>query len=415
MADLGTPPRLQVPGKVLRVGEITRYLKRMVEDDQLLSDVSVVGEVTNLSRAASGHCYFTLKDELGQLSCVMWRQEVLQQRDELAGLRQGVNVVVEGLVTVYERQGKYQLTVARLRVQGAGAARVRFERLRKKLQAEGLFAEERKRPLPEHPKTLALITSPGSNAYHDVIRRLESQWPRIKVIVGGVSVQGEQAPAEIELALDIVNRMTDADVILLVRGGGSPEELAWFNEERIARAIFASRIPVVTGIGHDQDVTIADLVADHRATTPTWAAAAAVPDGIALRKTCQQLNGQMTAHMRQAIRSRRGRLAEMEKALLRCSPVHRLRTRRQRIDELWPQLVTSTTRDLEVRRRRLDALGRQIQALDPFGVLRRGYALLTEAETGQVVASVAQASPGKEIRARVKDGSFRATIGGRDE
>lgn len=399
-----------MPKKILRVGEVTRYLHRLLEDDRLLQDISVLGEVTDLSRAASGHHYFTLKDGAGQLPCVMFRSQATQQRSEIAALAQGINLVAEGAMSIYESRGIYQLTVKRIRVQGAGAGRLRFEQLRKQLEADGLFAQERKRPLPAHPKCLALVTSPESDAYHDVIRRLSGQWPRVKVVVAGVSVQGEQAPAEITLALNIVNRMTDADAILLVRGGGSDDELAWFNDERVARAIFASKIPVITGIGHEKDGTIADFVADHAAPTPTAAAAVSVPDGFALRGRCGQLQSQLTANMKRGLYARSSSLIHTERALVRASPTNRIRMRRQRVDEMWDRLVKTTRSDVDLRRRKLDALSRQVQALDPLSILSRGYALITDTDSGEVISSVDTAVPGRNVSARVKDGSFLATV-----
>lgn len=406
----GLGRQLPLPKRILRVGELTRYVKRLLDDDALLTDISVLGEVSNLSRPASGHCYFTLKDESSQLMCVMMRTQASRQTEELADLRQGVNVVAQGSMTVYEPRGSYQLSVRRLEIQGAGAARLRFERLRQRLESEGLFASERKRPLPTQPNALALVTSPGSQAYHDVIKRLEAQWPRVKVIVAGVTVQGDQAPAEIVLALDIVNRMTDADVILIVRGGGAPDELDAFNDERVARAIFASRIPVITGIGHTQDWTIADYVADGRATTPTAAAASAVPDGAAMRRNYRRLHNQIRQMVGQGLRARRERLVHTERALMRTSPAKRVEARRQRLDELWQLLIQRSEGEIRIHRRRLDTFERQLQALDPLGVLSRGYALITDTETGQVIASVGQAVSGRRLTARVKDGSFPTMV-----
>jgi exodeoxyribonuclease VII large subunit len=399
------------PKRILRIVELSRYLRRLVEQDRLLADISVIGEVTNISRPASGHVYFTLKDEFSNLGCALMRDPARRAGVDLSGLRQGVSVIASGSITVYEPRGSYQLAVQSIEIQGVGAARLRFERLRSKLEVEGLFAEDRKRPIPPHPRTLGLVTAPGSQAYFDVIKRLQDQWPQVKVIVAGVTVQGEHAPSEISLALDIVNRMTDADAILIVRGGGAPEELEAFNDERVARAIFASRVPVITGIGHTQDWTIADYVADLRATTPTAAAAIAVPDGPAMIRSCRQLHAQLRANMGRGLSERRNQVVQVGRALERASPVRRIANRRQRLDDLWDGLVKSQTVNLQVRRRRLDALTRQIDALNPLSILDRGYALLTDAESGQVVASVAAATPGRQLTARVKDGAFPAIVG----
>ncbi len=255
-----------------------------------------------------------------------------------------------------------------------------------------------------------MVTSPDSRAFHDVIARLKLQWPLVKVIVAGTSVQGEGCADEIVFALDIVNRMTDADVILLVRGGGSVEELAGFNDERLARAVFASRIPVITGIGHELDYTIVEFVADHRAATPTAAAAEAVPNGPAIVSRNRDLAREMVKAIRTKVAVKRQTVRAAERALLRDSPTHRVRTRRQRLDELFDRLEKSTNAELVVRRRRLDALSRHLVALDPVAILSRGYALLTDADSGQLVTSVSQAHAGRELKARVKDGVFRATV-----
>jgi exodeoxyribonuclease VII large subunit len=408
-APLSTLP---VPRKVLKVSELTRYLKYLIEEDQLLAELAVSGEVSNLSSSPAGHHYFTLKDEISQLSCVLFRQQALQQPDEVAALQQGVMVIVDGYMTVYEPRGSYQLYVERLRVQGAGAMQLRFERLRQKLEAEGLFAEGRKRPLPIYPRVLALITAPDSRAYHDVLHRLHQQWPLVTVIEVGVSVQGEHAASEMVLALEIVNRLTTADVILLVRGGGSPEELACFNDERLARAIFASRIPVVTGIGHELDYTIADLVADRRAATPSLAAATVVPDRSALRAQLAQWHREAAGHIRSLLLHRRQTLREAERALVRASPLGRVRARRQRVDDATIRLQHAITMNLQLRRRHLAILTRQLQALDPLAILERGYAVVTDLETGNVINSISQIHPGQQVRTQVRDGSFTATVEG---
>lgn len=388
------------------MGELTRYLKYLVEQDELLTSLSVRGEISDLSRSPSGHVYFSLKDESSQIACVLFRREALQQAQEVQALRKGLAVVVHGFLTVYEPRGSYQVYVERVLAQGEGAAFRRFEQLRDRLEKEGLFAPERKRPLPRFPRKLALITSPGSQAYHDVLHRLQAQYPFVTVILAGASVQGDGAADEMVLAIDIVNRLTDADVILLARGGGSPEELAAFNEERLARAIFASRIPVVTGIGHHTDNSIADFVADYRAATPSLAAAAAVPDLGGIAASIAQLHGEMTRILRQRLAGDRHRWTQINRALLHSRPENRLRLQRQRNDELLRRSRRSMEVLLRSKRSRLQSLQLQLDALDPLAVLSRGYAVLTDEETGRVVTNAAQVDRGARVRARVASGEL---------
>ena len=394
----------------IRVGELTRYLKYLVERDELLSSLSVQGEIAEINRSAAGHLYFTLKDDSSQVACVLFRREALQRANEIDGLHKGSAVVVHGFLTIYEPRGGYQIYVERVVNQGEGTSFQRFEQLRAKLEREGLFAAERKRPLPPHPRRLALITSPGSQAYHDVLHRLRVQYPFVTVVEVGVSVQGAGAADEMAMAIDIVNRLTDCDVIVLARGGGSPEDLAAFNEERLARAIFASRIPVVTGVGHETDHTIVDFVADHRAATPSLAAAAAVPDVEALVRATAQLHVAMTRTMRQRAALERNRWLDANRALLRCSPANRLRTQRQRADELTRAAERALANQLRAKRAKLAALRAQLAALDPLAILARGYAVLTDPGTGKVLSKSADAIPGRQLRAQVSDGAFLTRV-----
>jgi exodeoxyribonuclease VII large subunit len=397
-------------GRPIRVAELTRYLKYLFERDELLAALSVQGEIAEMTRSAAGHVYFTLKDDLSQVSCVLFRREALQRGNDIADLRQGAAVIVHGLLTVYEPRGNYQIYVERVIAQGEGAIFQRFEKLRARLEQEGLFAAERKRQLPEYPRRLALITSPGSQAYHDVLHRLRAQYPFVTVIEVGASVQGDGAADEMAMAIDIVNRLTDADVILLVRGGGSPEDLAAFNEERLARAIFASRIPVVTGVGHETDRTIVDYVADVRAATPSLAATAAVPNIRELVQRSSELHLAMTRAVRQRLQLDRSRWVDANRALLRCSPADRLRTQRQRADELIRASDRAAGAHMQSKRARLDALRRQLSALDPLAILARGYSVLTDAGTGAVVGKAEEGTPGRLLRAQVFDGSFLTRV-----
>ena len=405
-----TDQAISLAPKTLRVSELTRYLKYLVEQDDLLAALSVHGEISDFTRSASGHVYFTLKDASSQIACVLFRREALQQGEALKELRKGVTVVVHGFLTVYEPRGAYQIYVERVIPQGEGALFLQFQRLKAQLEDEGLFAAERKRPLPRFPRTLALITSPDGQAYHDVLHRLRSQYPFVRVIEVGVSVQGDGAADEMAMAIDIVNRLTDADLILLVRGGGAPEELAAFNQERLARAIFASRIPVVTGVGHEKDYTIVDFVADQRAATPSLAAAIAVPDIAGLMQRMAHQHAQLTQLVRQQLRVDQRRLLEANRALLRASPERRLAAQRQRADELTRAMQRSATLHLQAKRARLAGLRAQLAALDPLAILARGYAVLTDVESGAVVSRVEQAVDRRTLRARVSDGEFAVRV-----
>jgi exodeoxyribonuclease VII large subunit len=397
-------------GRPIKVAELTRYLKYVVESDELLKALSVEGEVSDLSRSPAGHTYFTLKDAASQVTCVLFRREAAQLGSNLEDLRRGVSVIVHGFLTVYEPRGSYQIYVERVVVQGEGAQARRFERLRARLEAEGLFATERKRAMPEFPRQVALVTSPGSQAYHDVLHRLSTQYPRVRVITAGASVQGDGSADEMALAIDIVNRLTDAEVILLVRGGGSPEDLAAFNEEVLARAIFASRIPVVTGIGHETDFTIADFVADVRAATPSLAAAAAVPDLGALAQRAAQLHRDMAYVLQHRLRLEKKRWIDANRALVLCSPESRLRQRRQMAGDHTRAALTAVHAHLRAKRARLLGLRLQLQALDPLAILARGYAVLTDPESGSVVSNLAEATSGRRLLAQVSDGAFTVTV-----
>lgn len=394
----------------LRVSDVTRYVRALVEGDAVLSALSVRGEISELTRSANGHLYFSLKDNASQMACVMFRGEAARQVEEVRELRRGVSVVAHGFLTVYEPRGAYQMYVERVLPLGEGALFQKMERLKAQLEQEGLFAQDRKRPLPAFPRSIALVTSPDSQAYHDVLHRLRSQYPFVSVIVAGASVQGEGAADEMAMAIDIVNRLTDAEIILLVRGGGSPEELSAFNDERLARTIYASRVPVVTGVGHEMDYTVVDFVADVRAATPSLAAAAAVPDIAMLVQQSTQLHSEIGHAVRRRLHAERRQWLDLNAQLLRSSPQHRLRANRQRVDERTRDLQHGVHTHVRVKRAKLQALRSQLQALDPLAILDRGYALLTDPETGRVVSRAQQAVPGKRLEARVSDGRFSVRV-----
>src|SRR5947208_12141088 len=261
---------------IFSVAQVSRYLKEVLETDDILQDIWVQGEISGCKTYSSGHCYFTLKDAEAQLACVFFKQARL--RSSAPDLRDGMAIAANGHISLYERDGKLQLYVERIEPIGDGALYLRFEQLKQRLAAEGLFDEERKRPLPAQPTIIGIVTSPQAAALRDMLRVLRTRYPLARVILSPTSVQGVEAPLAIANALDLLNQHGEAEVIIVGRGGGSIEELWAFNEEVVARAIARSRIPVISGVGHETDFTIADFVADYRASTPTAAAAVAVPD-----------------------------------------------------------------------------------------------------------------------------------------
>jgi len=395
---------------ILGVSDVTRYLKEVFEHDAVLQALSIRGEISDYSRSANGHCYFTLKDTASQIACVMFRREASGQEAEVQQLRRGVSVIAHGYLTLYEARGNYQICVQRVLVEGEGAASRRSQQLKLSLESEGLFDPGRKRPIPPFPRRVALVTSPKSQAYHDVLHRFSTQYPFVQVIEVGVSVQGPSAADEMSMALDIVNRLTDADVILLVRGGGSPEELSAFNEERLARAIFASRIPVITGVGHEMDYTIVDFVADKRAATPSLAAAAAVPDVASLVLQGGSLQRQIAQIVGQKVTASRRQWLQINQVLLRSSPEQRLKNRKNRSRQQHAALEGALTAQMRANRARLRAAKAQLQALDPLAVLQRGYAVLTDPITGNIVRAPEQTHVGGRLQARVAEGDFMVRV-----
>jgi exodeoxyribonuclease VII large subunit len=396
--------------RALRVSELTRYLKFLVERDELLTAISVQGEVSSLSRSPGGHLYLTLKDTSSQLACVLFRREAAHQAEVLRELHAGMDVIVHGHVAVYEPRGSFQVYVERIVPQGQGVLHRQFQRLRDRLEGEGLFAPERKRPLPPFPSQLALITSPRSQAYHDVLHRLRTQYPFVRVIEVGVSVQGDGASDEMAMAIDIVNRLTSAELILLVRGGGAPEELAAFNDERLARAIFASRIPVVTGIGHETDQTIADMVADQRAATPSLAAAVSVPDVRGLVDRVASLSDHMGTMMEQRLRLERRKWLEANRSLARAGPRRTVERQRRRTHELTQAMMRAMAVRVRSERAHLTSLQARLSVLDPLAVLQRGYVVLENAETGATLSRAGDATPGMRLQARLADGTVAVRV-----
>jgi len=390
------------PAEPLSVSEVTARVKEVIACDDLLADVRVVGEVSNLSRPASGHVYFTLKDAGAQLRCVMWRSYAAR----LSRLpRNGDAVIARGRIDVYERDGVYQLYVEALVGQGIGDLNAEFERLKQKLQAEGLFDPARKRPLPRFPCALGIVTSPTGAALQDILNVLRRRYPLIEVYLSPTLVQGEEAPAQIVQAIQRLNDLGCCDVILVARGGGSLEELCAFNDERVVRAIAASHVPVVSGIGHEIDYTLADFAADVRAPTPSAAAEIITPDINDLRLQVDGMSVALTDMMKVRLAEAEARLRALRRALRLLNPASQVTRQQERLREARARLASAYAHRLALLRLRLDALCARLEGAGPAATLARGYAIVRNAE-GRTVRSARAVRGGDRLRVTMADGSF---------
>jgi exodeoxyribonuclease VII large subunit len=399
--------------RVYSVSAITAYIKERLRVDQTLQDLWLEGEISNWRRAPSGHVYFTLKDPDASIRCVMWRSTLPRLSYLPAG--DGEAVLAHGYVSVYEPNGQYQFYVDELERVGLGALQAQFEQLKARLAQEGLFDEARKRPLPRFPQRIGVVTSPAGAALRDILNVLRRRYPLAEVILSPTLVQGEDAPPQIVSALQALSEVKDIDVIVLARGGGSLEDLWAFNDERVARAVAASPIPVVCGVGHETDFTIADFVADLRAPTPSAAAELVTPDRDELARRLQSFRAQLAAGAGAAIIRRRRMLASEMRALRRLSPQTWIDRRRQRVDDLSRVAQTAIAHRLALGRERLNGLSLRLSALNPQATLARGYAVVRRVEDGHVVSRVGQVTSGDRLSVQVSDGEFRSTVqeGGR--
>lgn len=398
-------PLFEIP--VWSVNQLTSYLRELIESDEILQDLWVQGEISNLSRPASGHIYFTLKDRESALKCVIWRSSAARLR---LTLQEGLAVEAHGKIGIYPVAGQYQLYADSLRPLGEGALYQEFLRLKTRLEAEGLFDPARKRALPDQPRRLGVVTSPTGAAFRDILNTLQRRYPLVEVILAPTPVQGVEAPPGIIAALEALNRVHVPDLILLVRGGGSIEDLWAFNDEGVARAIAASPVPVITGIGHETDFTIADFVSDVRAPTPTAAAEIAVPDRADLKAGLSVSSQQLASTLLACIASSRSLLEGTHARLRLHSPATLVRTHWQQVDELGRRMHSTLAHALEIRLARLDGLAERLGALSPLATLGRGFAVVTAAD-GSLVRSVDQLNLGDQVAVRLQDGSFAADVG----
>lgn len=417
---------------VYTVSQVNSYVKSLMDGDDLLTGLLVRGEVSNYKCYPSGHHYFSLKDEQSSLRCVMFRGEAARLRFRPAN---GMRVAAFGRVSVFPRDGQYQLYCTELIQDGRGALDEAFERLRRRLEEEGLFDPAVKQELPRYPKKIALVTSPAGAAVQDMLRVLGARWPLAQVLVVPVRVQGTEAAGEIAAAIHHVNNRADIDLIITGRGGGSREDLWTFNEEVVARAIYLSNIPVISAVGHEPDVTIADYAADVRAATPSNGAELAVPDQSEERARLSQLNrrlaralqGQLAAERRELQRLKSSRALQNIKAPIqdRHMALDDLRRRmsmalrgkaergRQALNGQMARLPLAARERLAVRRGQLGRLCAGLDALSPLKVLGRGYAIARHGE--DVVSSVGQVRPGDGLEVLVSDGTLRCEVKEKEE
>ena len=397
--------------RIVGVSELTGYLKSLLEEDYSLQDTWVRGEITNYSQSGAGHRYFSLKDEYASLRCVLFRGHSFGA----PSLRNGMAVLIHGHMSLYEARGDLQFYVDSVEDAGIGELHLRFEALKARLEAEGLFEAERKRALPRAPSVIGVVTSPSAAALRDIARTLRLRCPLSRVLLAPTLVQGDGAAEQVAAAIALLNAHAEAEVIIVARGGGSLEELWAFNEEIVARAIVASDIPVVTGVGHETDFTIADFVADLRASTPTAAATAVVPDLRTWREELAQQQERADQAMSVYLYTQQGALGIRRHALDRASPRGRILQARQRVDEARERAQRGMRSLLDVRRERLRGQAGRLHALSPLLTLSRGFALVRRADDETLVTSVAQVAPGDSLVVRVSDGTFGAVVGERAE
>ena len=394
----GTPP--------LNVTQLTQRIKDILEGS--FPDVWVAGEIADFTQSHAGHIYFSLKDAKSTVRAVIWQSTAARLRFRP---QDGLQVICRGEINVYPPRGTYQLVIRSLQPQGEGALQLALRQLHRRLAAEGLFDAQRKRPLPRYPRRIAVVTSPTGAAIRDFLEVARRRWPALQVLVIPARVQGEGAASEIALGVQIANELADPpDVVLVTRGGGSLDELWSFNEEIVVRAIHASRIPVVSAVGHEIDVTLSDLVADVRALTPSEAAELIAPSRDELLAATRQLQRRLVGGLRRRADEARARLAGLEQRRCLRRPADRLQELARRVDE-WDLRATAAIRRATRRAaERLQGLHGQLEALSPLSILGRGYSVTQDADTGELIRAAAQVSPGQRVTTRLAQGTITSRV-----
>ena len=397
--------------QVLSVTQINEYIRGKLDGDALLNGVAIRGEISNYKVYPSGHHYFTLKDESSALKCVMFKGNAMRLRFQPDN---GVKVIAMGKISVYPRDGAYQLYCTAMAMDGIGDLYAAFEQLKAKLAAEGLFDPAHKKPIPKYPATIGIITSSAGAAIHDMLRILRKRYPLTDVRLLPVRVQGVEAPGEIAAAIRYANYHRLADLLIVGRGGGSIEDLWVFNDERVAYAIYESQIPVISAVGHEPDVTISDFVADLRAATPSNAAELAVPDQDALRQNLDAMASTMAATLQRQLKNARQHLNVLSQSPALRSPTGYLDKKRTDLELLSNRLLSTEHRIVDGKNRQFVALTSKLDAMSPLKVLTRGYSM-TQTDGGEVVKSVSQVQKGDTIRVTLSDGTIQAAVTDKEE
>ncbi|MDD3114198.1 MAG: exodeoxyribonuclease VII large subunit [Anaerovibrio sp.] len=392
--------------RVVTVSELTKYLANLIAGDNALKNIAVTGEISNFKKYSSGHCYFNLKDKGALIPCVMFRSNAQRMRFQP---QDGMQVIAAGAVNVYTDGGRYQLYVSNMAADGIGDLAAAFEQLKEKLAGEGLFDAAHKKNLPVYPKKIGIVTSPSGAVLRDIYRVAKRRFPAVQLVLKPVQVQGEGSSEQIAAAIDFFSRQYPVDVLIVGRGGGSIEDLWAFNEEIVVRAIFRSRIPVISAVGHETDFTLADFAADKRAATPSQAAELAVRD---IREISGQLDSmklRMRNSLRRRLETRAARLQGLLQRTVMSQPKSMLAERHQRLDMLRERLRQGAGRQLKERRQRIAHLTDKLELVNPLGILRRGYGLVQKKD-GAVVSSINSLAADEIIRVQVSDGAFAARV-----
>ena len=392
--------------KILSITQVNEYIRSMMDTDLLLSGVAVRGEISNYKLYPSGHHYFTLKDEGASLKCVMFKGNAFRLRFRPEN---GMNIIAFGRVTVYPRDGAYQLYCTSMTVDGVGDLHAAFEQLKRKLEAQGLFDPAHKKPLPAYPGTIGIVTSAAGAAVHDMLRILKKRYPIAKVKLLPVRVQGQEAPAEIAAAIAYANKHKLADLLIVGRGGGSLEDLWAFNDELVARAIYDSNIPVISAVGHEPDVTISDYVADIRAATPSNAAELAVKDQFAIRQSLDQMEASMAANLEARLHHARQKLSILRRSAVLSAPDHWVKQKRKELGILESKMLSAAKSGNAARRNRFISCAAKLDAMSPLKVLARGYGVVTDSN-GNVITQVKDVQCDDSITIRMSDGKMQAKV-----